>query len=98
MNIATDLFAMAQGDRDGETFNRPRDRKRLDTAMHRVSDTMSDKKWHTLKDLAKKAECSETCASARVRDLRKPKFGGWKVDAMHCTAGVWAYRWTGEKA
>lgn len=87
-----------QGDRDGETFNRARDRKRLDTAMDRVFSVLKDKNWHTLRELADKAGCSETCASARVRDLRKHQHGGWKVEREYVDAGLWRYRWTGEKA
>ena len=89
---------MLQGDRDGETFNRSRDRKRLDTAMERVFAVLKDRQWHTLRELADKAGCSETCASARVRDLRKPQHGGWTVAREYVDAGLWRYKWTGEKA
>ena len=89
---------MLHGDRDGETFNRARDRKRLDTAMERIFSTMQDKGWHTLRELADKGGCSEACASARIRDLRKPEHGGWRVDRQNRGGGLWAYSWTGEKA
>lgn len=89
---------MLHGDRSGETFNRARDRDRLDTAMERIFSVMRDRNWHTLKELAEKGRCSEACASARVRDLRKGEHGGWKVDREHRGDGLWAYRWTGEKA
>jgi hypothetical protein len=86
------------GDRDGETFDGPRDRKRLDTAMERVFAVLKDRQWHTLRELADKAGCSETCASARIRDLRKPLGGSWTVEREYVDNGVWRYRWTGEKA
>lgn len=97
---AGDLFApdMVKGDRDGETFNRERDRDRLDTAASRIFARMQDRKWYTIQKLAKVGRCSENTATARVRDLRKPQFGGWIVDRRHEGEGKWVYRWTGEKA
>lgn len=89
---------MLHGDRDGETYNRARDGKRLNTAMERIFAAMKDGSWYPLSSLADIGRCSEACASARVRDLRKPKFGGWKVERKHMWDGVWHYRWTGEKA
>lgn len=89
---------MVRGPRDGETYNEKRDRKRLDTAAERVFAVMKDKNWHTLSEIAAKCRCSEACASARIRDLRKPQFGGWNVIRQNRGGGLWAYCWTGEKA
>jgi len=84
------------GDRDGETFDGSRDRIRLDTAMGRIFNFMQDAKWHTLAELAEVGVCSESCASARIRDLRKPKFGGFHVSRSHCGNGLWKYRLAGK--
>ena len=84
------------GDRDGETFDRARDLDRLDNAMGRIYARMKDRNWYTLADLASAGECSEACASARIRDLRKKKFGGFFVDKANCGDGLWKYRFTGE--
>lgn len=89
---------MLHGDRAGETFDRARDRKRLDSAMELIFAAMRDRNWHTLRELADKGRCSEACASARIRDLRKREHGQWKVERNHIGNGLWAYRWTGEKA
>lgn len=84
------------GDRDGETFSRDRDLDRLDSAMGRIYSRMKDRNWYTLAELASAGECSEASASARIRDLRKKKFGGFYVDKANCGDGLWKYRFTGE--
>ena len=89
---------MVQGPRDGETYNEQRDCKRLATAAERIFAAMKDRGWHTLKELAEIGRCSEACASARIRDLRKSWSGGWIVDRRHVERGKFEYRWTGEKA
>ena len=88
--------AVIRGDRDGETFDRTRDLDRLDNAMGRIFSKMKDGKWYTLAELAAAGECSEACASARVRDLRKAKFGGFHVSRSHCGNGLWKYRLAGK--
>lgn len=94
--IFTNTPPVIFGDRDGQTFDRARDLERLDSAMGRIFRLVRDREWHTLSELAAIGECSEACASARVRDLRKKKFGGYFVDRAHCGNGLWKYRWTGE--
>lgn len=83
------------GDRDGETFDRARDLERLDSAMGRIFRKMSDGQWYSLAELAEVGRCSEACASARVRDLRKIRFGGFHVSRSHCGKGLWKYRLAG---
>lgn len=89
---------MVQGDRDGETFDRARDRERLDTSAERIFAVLKDKQWHCLRELADAGQCEPQTASARVRDLRKPEHGHWRVDRRHVERGKFEYRWTGEKA
>jgi hypothetical protein len=100
MNYAFSLFdlppVVIMGDRDGETFDRARDLDRLDNAMGRIYTHMKDRGWYTLAELAEAGDCSEAGAAARVRDLRKKKFGGFIVDHMNCGGGLWKYRFTGE--
>jgi hypothetical protein len=84
------------GDRDGITFDRDRDRKRLDTVMARVFQFIQDGQWHTLQEIAEACGCSEASASARLRDARKPKFGGYQINKSHCGSGLWKYRFAGK--
>lgn len=54
---------------------------RLSIQLVRVFELMKDSRYRTLRDIANATGCLETSASARLRDLRKPKFGGHSVDA-----------------
>lgn len=77
---------------DGWTYDPGRDHKRLARQMERVRSIMSDGAWHTLSELADKCQGSEAGISARLRDLRKAKFGGYTVTAKRLGKGLWAYR------
>jgi hypothetical protein len=59
----------------------PADTTRLKTQAQRIFHLMSTEPgWYTLGDLALKANASEAGASARLRDFRKPEWGGHQVD------------------
>lgn len=83
---------------DGETFCIERDEIRLTGQLAAVYAVMSMGRWHTLADLARAAggitgrRYSEAGVSARIRDLRKPRFGGHRIDAEHVRDGLWRYR------
>ena len=87
-----DIFAHAHGDRDGATFDRKRDRQRLDSQADRVLAVLRDGQWHSLEELLAKVGGRETALSARIRDLRKPKFGGYTVESESRGRGTWFYR------
>lgn len=80
------------GDRHGVTFERPRDRKRLDGQALRVFELMKDGVWRTLAQIAAGAGCPEASASARLRDLRRPEFGGFIVEREYIDHGLWKYK------
>ncbi len=76
---------------DGVTIgadDEPRLSGQLDAVYHR----MRDGQWHTLADLAKAAGGSEAGVSARIRDLRKPRFGEHAVERRRRGGGLWEYR------
>ncbi len=79
---------------DGETYIPILDHKRLTGMLQRVFTVMSDGNWHRLSELSARCQGSETSMSARVRDLRKDKFGAHKVDAERHPSikGLWLYR------
>jgi hypothetical protein len=89
MNIHT-----IQGDRDGETYSRPHDLKRLNGQAKDIWDFMSDGRWHTPDEIERQTGHNWAAASARLRDFRKSKFGGSTVDRMNIGNGVFAYRLT----
>jgi hypothetical protein len=53
---------------------------------------MLDGKWRTLRQIADSLRYPEASVSARVRDLRKPKFGAMDVKRQRVAGGLWEYR------
>ena len=68
------------GIRDGVTFQADLDLDRLNAQMRRVYDVMSDHQWHSLAEISQRTGDPESSVSARLRDLRKDRFGGWLVN------------------
>ena len=77
---------------DGETYNEVRDGPRLASQLDRVTHLMRDGRWRTLGEIANAVEGSEPAVSARLRDLRKPRFGAWTVERRYVAGGLWEYR------
>lgn len=76
---------------DGATFVANRDHTRLSRQLLSIKAIMLDGEPHTLSELSAKVGCSEASASARLRDLRKTKFGGWDVKRKHINNGLHSY-------
>jgi hypothetical protein len=93
-----DTFGGNVGDEfhaDGKTYDPTKDRKRLKGQMHLVYQLMADGAWHTSTQLAKLIGCTDSAASARIRDLRKERFGNHIVQARRKVGGAdgsWEYR------
>jgi hypothetical protein len=68
------------------------DRERLNSQLWRVFRLMRDGQWRTLSEIARAVEGSEAGVSARLRDLRKPRFGGHGVERRRVSGGLWEYR------
>ncbi len=89
---------------DGKTFDQKLDRKRLNSQLSLVMARMSDAKWRTLQeikagipgvDYGTPIPGSEASISARLRDLRKVKFGGFVIERRRRgdgAKGLWEYR------
>ena len=71
------------------------DDERLDTQLARVYHALKNSGWWTLADLAKYSGGSEAGVSARIRDLRKPRFGGYSIARRRRTDTLWEYRMDG---
>lgn len=72
----------------------PEDVPRLKKHLEKVLRIMSDGNWHTLSELANRVGCSQTSASARIRDLKKSWAGSHTVEKRRDekVAGLWWYR------
>lgn len=86
----TDLHGPA----DGETFDPNQDQNRLNLQRQRVFALMNDHEWHPSTEFERRLGDSWASLSARVRDLRKPKFGGHTVERRRVTGvpGLHEYR------
>ena len=78
-------------DFDGETYEREKDHHRLTRQLDRVSAVLTDGCWHSLSDLSERTGDPEGSISARLRDLRKEKFGGHDVKRDR-RGNTWFYR------
>ncbi len=82
----------------GATFDPALDGERLNTQLNRVYDVLRDHEWWTLRELVNVLyadygiRASEAGVSARLRDLRKPRFGGHTIERRRVSGGLWAYR------
>lgn len=77
---------------DGETYDPDRDHERLALQRGRVYRALRRGDWWTLADLAREAHAPEASVSARIRDLRKPRFGAFTIDKRYAGNGLWEYR------
>jgi len=77
---------------DGRTFNPERDGERLGKQMAAVKALMLDGEWHTIAELGRKVQGSDAAVSARIRDLRKRRYGGYNVEREYVADGLWRYR------
>lgn len=68
------------------------DTHRLGRQLERVKSLMADGHWRTLKAISEAVGGSEAGVSARLRDLRKPRFGGLCVSRRRVVGGLWEYR------
>jgi len=87
--------AMTRPHFDGETYEPAPDHARLTSQLDRVLDLMRDGAWRTLSQIQQCCGGSDASVSARLRDLRKDKFGGRVVERRRmapATAGLFEYR------
>jgi hypothetical protein len=80
---------------DGITYDPELDGMRLGTQLYRVAKLMGDGKWRTLRAIQDAVGGSEASVSARLRDLRKERFGAHTVERRRKhdpSSGCWEYR------
>jgi len=79
---------------DGDTYDPDLDKVRLTGQSKRVYNVMKDGRWRTLNNISMLANGPESSIGARIRDLRKPKFGKYQVDRKRdsINKGMFLYR------
>lgn len=84
-------------DFDGKTYEAAFDENRLGRQLRAVYGAMKDGMWRTLEELESATHCPQASVSARLRDLRKEKFGGFVVERRsrgERARGLFEYRLT----
>lgn len=77
----------------GTTFDERLDGARLGAQREAVLALMQDGQWRTLAAIrAAIGQGSEASISARLRDLRKPKYGTRTVERRRLSLGLFEYR------
>lgn len=80
---------------DGVTVDPALDQERLARLLDRVRDFMADGQWKTLAQINAACGGTEASVSARLRDLRKGRWGAHTVERRRVgdpRAGLWEYR------
>lgn len=65
---------------------------RLKSQLVRVYEAMLTEQWIDLYWLSQATRAPEASISARIRDLRKPRFGGFTVESRERSPGHFEYR------
>src|SRR4029078_742581 len=89
------FMSQCELDFDGETFDPELDGDRLGAQLLRVKTLMLDGQWRTLGEIENVLGDPQASVSARLRDLRKPKFGSYNVVRRRRglpTHGLFEYR------
>lgn len=74
----------------GPAYDPARDHARLKGQLLSIFNLMRDGQWRTLSAIAAATHEPEASVSAQLRHLRKPKYGGWKVEKQR-RGGGWEY-------
>lgn len=77
---------------DGQTYSPQRDYIRLNGQLAKVFELMKDGRSRTLSEIQDQVCGSEAAVSARLRDLRKDKYGGHDVQRVNVSGGLFRYR------
>lgn len=77
---------------NGSDYDPARDTARLSRQLGKVYTLMTDGQWRTLHDIATTIEEPEASVSAQLRHLRKPRFGGYRVNKRHLGHGLFEYQ------
>jgi hypothetical protein len=77
---------------DGDTYKHERDGERLSPQYHRVFNLMRDGRWRSLETIWSMTGDFPSSVSARLRDMRKERFGGHTVERRYVANGEWEYR------
>lgn len=91
--LVSDASARLSSSFDGPSYDAKRDRERLQRQLRAVWFVMRDCQWHSLAEIGARVGAPTASVSARVRDLRKDKFGAHViVKRRRAASSEWEYR------
>ncbi len=77
---------------DGAVYDTFRDKDRLTAIQKKLFEVMKGGGWFSIPELEKAIDSSQTGISAGIRNFRKVKFGGYKVERKYQGRGFYLYR------
>jgi len=78
---------------DGADYQPTLDQQRLTGQLDTIRSIMLDQRWHTVDDIVAKTRFPANSVQAQLRNLRKPRFGGYQVEKRRVTdTGLYEYR------
>ena len=77
---------------NGADYQPERDNARLTGQLRRIFECMEFGQWRTLPEIARLTGDPEASISAQLRHLRKPRFGGHKVNREYISDGLYRYQ------
>lgn len=77
---------------DGATFDAERDAERLASQYGEVFRLMADARWRTPREMEALTGHPWASISARLRDMRKPRFGAHVVNRRYAGNGLYEYQ------
>lgn len=84
---------MTSADRfNGSDYEPARDDARLTGQLLRIWEAVKGGQWLTLEQIAGLTGDPQASVSAQLRHLRKPRFGGHKVEKKYLGNGLYQYR------
>jgi hypothetical protein len=88
----TRAIAACSSEFQGKTYSPSKDKVRLCGQLRRVREAMADHTWRTLSEISEITGDPEASVSARLRDLKKARFGFYVVKSRRRSAGQWEYK------
>ena len=80
---------------DGADYKHERDAVRLSGQILRVFEVIRHGGWFTLEDIAVLAQAPPASVSAQLRNLRKARFGGFRIERRYEGEGLYMYHFGG---
>jgi len=77
---------------DGADVVHERDSPRLTTQLETIRRMMMNGRWWTVAELEYATGHPGTSISAQIRNLKKSRFGSWKVDRRYEGNGLYSFR------